>query len=82
MRIRPVTAALGRVTAALAAGCLTASILTAGVAYADPDDPAPDPGSQLCPYPDVNNPDCTQFNDDHNSIGPGGNDSHDHDHDR
>ncbi|GAB2505737.1 hypothetical protein [Nocardia heshunensis] len=72
MRIR-------QLTAALAAGCITASILTGAIAHADPDDPTPDPNSQLCPYPDVNNPDCTQFNDDHDRIGPGNNE---HDHDR
>lgn len=44
-------------------------ISTAGVAGADPDDQ----GSQLCPYPDVSNPNCTQFPDDHTNEGDLGN---------
>ncbi|MFE5284034.1 hypothetical protein ACFRAQ_03555 [Nocardia sp. NPDC056611] len=48
----------------------------AGVAAADPDDPGTagtGPDSELCPYPDVNNPYCTSFPDDHNNEGDMGN---------
>ncbi|APA97834.1 hypothetical protein [Nocardia seriolae] len=53
-------------TALVAAG-FAVTLCTAGVAAADPYDPgtnAPD-----CPYPDVNNPACTNFPDDHNNEG-------------
>ncbi|MCU1642804.1 MAG: hypothetical protein JWN03_3079 [Nocardia sp.] len=67
-----------RPAAAIFAACIVGSIFTAGVAAADPDSPTPDPDSGLCTYPDVNNPYCSEFNDDHDQIGP---DDHQHDND-
>ncbi|WP_433591666.1 hypothetical protein [Nocardia sp. CA-145437] len=68
--MRSKRAALGLATAILAVA------FGAGVAAADPDDPGTagtGPDSELCPYPDVNNPYCTSFPDDHNNEGDMGN---------
>ncbi|MEC3918356.1 hypothetical protein [Nocardia sp. CDC160] len=60
--------------AALTAVYVLAGICTAGAAVADPTTPDPGTDTSLCPYPDVNNPNCTQFPDDHDGVG----DSDDH----
>ncbi|WP_405490344.1 hypothetical protein [Nocardia sp. NBC_00511] len=58
------------IAALVAATYIFGAAHLAAVASADPDDPSPDPGtSELCPYPDVNNPNCTQFPDDHSNEG-------------
>ncbi|QVI23525.1 hypothetical protein KHQ06_11980 [Nocardia tengchongensis] len=43
------------------AAAMIAVTFGGGVALADPDDSGTDPNSQMCPYPDVNNPYCTNF---------------------
>ncbi|MEU1207989.1 hypothetical protein [Nocardia sp. NPDC005825] len=68
--MRSKRAALG-----LATAILTVSF-GSGIAAADPDDPGTvgtGNDSELCPYPDVNNPNCTYFPDDHNNEGDMGN---------
>ncbi|MFD6351207.1 hypothetical protein [Nocardia tengchongensis] len=55
------------------AAAMIAVTFGGGVALADPDDSGTDPNSQMCPYPDVNNPYCTNFPDDHNNEGDMGN---------
>ncbi|MEV0468152.1 hypothetical protein ACFXO9_33015 [Nocardia tengchongensis] len=55
------------------AAAMIAVTFGGGVALADPDDSGTDPNSQMCPYPDVNNPYCTNFPDDHNQEGDRGN---------
>ncbi|WP_433668084.1 hypothetical protein ACQP06_30070 [Nocardia sp. CA-136227] len=68
--MRSKRAALGLATAILAIA------FGSGMAAADPDDPGTagtGPDSELCQYPDVNNPYCTNFPDDHNNEGDMGN---------
>ncbi|MFF2554527.1 hypothetical protein ACFVUS_26240 [Nocardia sp. NPDC058058] len=67
--------------AAATAVYIVSAIALGGTAVADPDDPSTDPNSQLCTYPDVNNPYCTQYPDDHDQEGDLGN-NHDGGHGR
>ncbi|MFB8005811.1 hypothetical protein [Nocardia sp. NPDC056000] len=69
------------VAAAATAVYIVSAIALGGIAAADPDDPGTDPNSQLCPYPDVSNPYCTQYPDDHDQEGDLGN-NHDGGHGR
>ncbi|MFI1918107.1 hypothetical protein [Nocardia sp. NPDC020380] len=50
-----------RPAALLAALCIPLSILTTGLATADPD--SPDPNTGVCPYPTADNPYCTDMHD-------------------
>lgn len=68
--MRSKRAALGLATAILTVA------FGSGMAAADPDDPdttGTGPDTEQCPYPDVNNPYCTNFPDDHNNEGDMGN---------